>query len=301
MGRVKRIRLGILLLACVAGGPGCVGSFDLPPLVARDIEFAETEDGPLALDLYIPRDRGEAPAPVVVWLHGGGWVSGDRRAVSKPLMHELTDRGYVVAAPSYRLATVAPFPAQIHDVKAAVRFLRANAVALGLDPERIGITGGSSGGHLAALAGTTHGVVALEGDVGGEALAAYSSEVAAVVSWFGPTDLTDFDVDGTGSEIEWMLESLVGGEISESGQALRDASPLFWVSGDAAPMMHVHGTLDPVVPFEQSVRMDEALGAAGVESLLRPVEGAGHGTGGDFETDVLEREAVDFFDRHLAP
>lgn len=291
-------------LALVVVGAGCARRRpavdpDVELSITRGIAFAETADGPLALDLYTPRDGGEERLPVVVWLHGGGWLQGDRSNLPRDLARTLVGRGYAVASVSYRLSSTAPFPAQIYDVKAALRFLRANAAPLGLDPERIGIMGVSAGGHLAALAGTTQGRPRFEGDVGGEALAAFSSRVGAVVNYFGPTDLTSLAVDGSGGDVERLLEALLGGDLSERRRLARDASPIAWVSADAAPMLHVHGTRDELVPFEQSERMHAALRGAGVASVLRPVPGAGHGHGGDFETGVLSAEVADFFDRTL--
>ncbi len=267
--------------------------------VARDIGFAETEHGPLALDLYTPSVRPAEPLPLVVWVYGGGWFVGNRNQIQLSRAYHLSRRGYAVAAVSYRLSPVAPFPAQIHDVKASVRYLRAHAAELGLDAERIGIWGASAGGHLVALMGTTNGNRKMEGDVGGEALRGVSSDVAAVVNYFGPADLVNMHIDAGRDEPGFMVEKFIGGGFADKRDVAVEASPVTWASENAAPMLQVHGTVDSIVPFRQSERMHQALVRAGADSTLRAVEGGDHGRGADFDGEVLIDEVADFFDRHL--
>lgn len=269
--------------------------------VARDILFAETENGPLHLDLYTPKVRPGADLPLVVWVYGGGWFVGNRNQIQLSRAYNLTRRGYAVASISYRLSPVTPFPAQIHDVKASVRYLRAHAQELGLDTERIGIWGASAGSHLVALMGTTNGNSEMEGDVGGAALHSHSSDVAAVVNYFGPTDLPNMHVDSGRDEAGFMVEQFVGGTLEEKGDVANSASPVAWASASSAPMLHVHGTVDDIVPFHQSERLHQALLAAGADSTLRPVPGGGHGRGGGFDSDEIIEEIGDFFDRQLRP
>src|SRR5574338_458156 len=147
----------------------------------RNVEFAKPDGIALHLDLYLPANARNAP--LVIWIHGGGWADGDK---DNPPGLSLLKHGYALASVEYRLTDRAPFPAQIHDVKAAVRFLRANAARFGLDPERFGAWGESAGGHLAALLGTTSVRGELEGD---EGVTGVSSRVQAVCDWYGPTDL----------------------------------------------------------------------------------------------------------------
>jgi acetyl esterase/lipase len=267
--------------------------------VARDIVFAETEQGTLLLDLYTPKVRPAEPLPLVVWVYGGGWFVGNRNQIQLSRAHYLTRRGYAVASVSYRLSPVAPHPAQIHDVKAAVRFLRLNKDELGLDTARIGIWGASAGGHLVALMGTTNGNAEFEGDVGGEALRGVSSDVAAVVNYFGPVDLAKLHVDAGQDDAGFMVEAFLGGPLVENREAAVQASPVTWASASSAPMLHVHGTEDPTVAFRQSERIHQALIEAGADSTLRTVEGGGHGRDGEFDGDVLIDEIGVFFDRHL--
>ena len=265
--------------------------------VARDIVFAETADGSLALDLYTPVERPSAPLPVIVFVYGGGWFVGNKNQIQLINGHELTRRGYAVVAASYRLTDVATFPAQIHDVKASVRWVRANAARYGFDASRIGIIGASAGGHLVALMGVSNGDAALEGNVGGEALAGYSSDVAAVVDLFGPTQLAPPEeyVDAT----DWMVERLIGGALDERGDVARQASPATYVSAATVPILMIHGDADPIVDVWQSTSFHVLLVAAGVDSTLHIVGDGGHGQGGDFSPELINRLAGDFFDRAL--
>lgn len=160
--------------------------------VIRDLEFAQTASGPLALDLYRP--AGAGAAPTVLYLHGGGWAVGARTGHAEERLVPIAERGVAVASASYRFTDVATYPAQVHDAKGAVRWLRAHGDELGLATERIGAWGASAGGFLALTLGLTAGVAALEGDVGGNL--GHDSSVAAVCDWFAPVDLTDRGVRG---------------------------------------------------------------------------------------------------------
>ena len=155
--------------------------------VVRDIEFARTGSGPLALDLYKP--AGARAAKTVLFLHGGGWALGARNVHAEERLAPIAQRGVAVASASYRFTDVATHPAQVHDVKGAVRWLRANGDELGLATERIGAWGASAGGFLALTLGLTAGVAELEGDVGGNL--DQDSSVTAVCDWFAPVDLAD--------------------------------------------------------------------------------------------------------------
>ena len=148
----------------------------------RDIEYARVGNKSLKLDLYVP--DGAGPFPVIVWVHGGGWTSGDKALSASGPQVRQTARGYAVASINYRFSQEAKFPAQIEDCKAAVRWLRAHAAEHNLDPARIAVWGDSAGGHLASLMGASGGASDLEGDEGN---LDYSSRVEAVVDWFGPS------------------------------------------------------------------------------------------------------------------
>jgi acetyl esterase/lipase len=208
---------------------------------------------------------------VIVWVHGGGWISGDEDLPpSHPVLRQVA-RGYAVASVEYRLSPEAIFPAQIEDCKAAVRWLRGNAGAHGLDPQRFAAWGSSAGGHLVALLGTSDGVASLEN--GSQGHAAQSSRVQAVVDWYGPADFTMSSIGGGDDKGSQML----GCDPVNCPEQARLASPAAHVDPTDPPFLIQHGTADRVVDVQQSVRLAEALRAAGVPVTLDVLPGAGHG------------------------
>lgn len=261
--------------------------------ILRDLEYARVEGKPLRLDLYLPpgADRAE-PLPVLVWVHGGGWQAGSKN--NCPLA-PLCGRGYAVVSVQYRLTDAATFPAQIHDCKGAVRWIRANATKYNLDPRRIGAAGGSAGGHLVALLGTSGDLRELEGDVGGNL--DHSSRVQAVCDFCGPADFVGRESVLTGADGRepQALIRLFGGPLSENREKARLASPVVHVSADDPPFLIIHGDEDPLVPVSQSERLAAALKQAGVDATLHVVKGGGHGVIGP---DTLAMAAA-FFDKHL--
>ena len=252
--------------------------------VRRDIEFARRATGPLLLDLYLPAG---VPAPVVVWLHGGGWFTGDH-TLAPDLCRHFADRGIAMASVEYRLSGAALFPAQLHDVRTAIRHLRTHAAQWHLDPGRIGVWGSSAGGHLAALAGLTGHLDRLDGeDESGDA------SVRAVAESYGPSDLRESAAqmpNGAPSP----EAALLGGRPDDLVAAARAASPLHQVTEHAPPFQISHGTADTVVPHRHSERLHTALLAAGVDSELFLVDGYRHG----FLNPAgrLEADLADFFD-----
>ncbi|WP_218974726.1 alpha/beta hydrolase [Streptomyces sp. NP160] len=251
----------------------------------HELVYAQRDSGPLVLDLVLPAQPAAlrptaAPAPVVVWLHGGGWFTGDRH-LAPDLTRWFAARGLAMASIEYRLSGQALFPAQLHDVRAAVRFLRAHADELGLDAERIGLWGSSAGGHLAALAGLTGHVHALPGeDVGADDP---SAAVQAVAEGYGPVDLERVVAEAPTSAPPAMSGAnapearLLGGLPSERRELARDACLLTHVTDAAPPFQIAHGTEDVLVRASQSALLHEALVAAGVESSLHLVAGYRHG------------------------
>ena len=234
---------------------------------------------PLQLDLWVPDTA--APAPLVVYIHGGGWMFGDRRYLPETLrpnqlFDAMLDAGLAVATIDYRHALEARFPAQLHDVKAAVRYLRAHASELGISIDRIGVMGESAGGHLAALVGLTAHRDDLEGNLG---VVGPSSAVDVVVDWYGPADMETMPRKTLPPEIAANLppelatppeDHLLAG-LDE--QTTADASPITHVTPGAPPFLLVHGTADWVVPYSQSELLADALTAAGVPVRLVPVPG----------------------------
>jgi acetyl esterase/lipase len=262
--------------------------------VMNDVAYVPGGHERQKLDLYLPpNDNG--PLPLIIWIHGGAWREGSKD--TPPVLRFLT-RGYAVASVNYRLSQHATFPAQLEDCKAAVRWLRAHATGYGIDPDRFGAAGASAGGHLVALLDTTAGVKQF--DVGTDL--EFSSRVQAVVDLFGPADLLRMNAQsGTNSTMNHDApgspeSQLIGGTLQENPEKAKQASPITYVSKDAAPMLLLHGDADPLVPLKQSEELCAALKKAGAEATLHVVKGGGHGTG--FGADV--NQLVDqFFDKHL--
>jgi acetyl esterase/lipase len=231
-----------------------------------------------ALDLWVPNGKG--PFPVVIYVHGGGWLEGDR-SEGIPIAEHMAPRGYAVASVDYRLSQTAKFPAQIQDVKAAVRWLRAKASTYDLDVERFASWGESAGGHLAMLLGTSGGVAALEDASQGNGT--QSSRVQAVVDWFGPTDFLQMDaqtVQGCANAHHDAADSpeskLVGCTIQSCPQKVAQANPITFVDAADPPHVLMHGSKDCTVPTGQAKIMAAALGNAGVKATLVVVNGMGH-------------------------
>lgn len=238
--------------------------------------FARRDTSDLLLDLYRP-PSARAPVPVIVWLHGGGWFTGDR-TLAPDLAQHATITGCAVASIEYRLSGQALFPAQLHDVRAAIRFLRASAEELGLDPQAVGVWGASAGGHLAALAGLTGHLPGLPGeeDTGGDA------SVQAVAESYAPVDLAavvaEAEATIPGMDGAKSPEArLIGGHPAQNVGAARRASPLSWVHAAAPPFQISHGTADVLVSHRQSERLHEALVSVGADSELYLLEGYKHG------------------------
>ena len=262
----------------------------------RDVTYVSGGTERQRLDVFYPT-KSEKPVPLVVWIHGGAWMGGSKEG--GPALR-LLDDGFAVASVTYRFSQHAKFPAQIEDCKAAIRWLRANAKELNIDPERIGAWGSSAGGHLVALLGVAGDVKEWEK---GEHLD-QSSRVQAVVDWFGPTDLLSMGAQALpDSKIDHDSPTspearLVGGPVQENKSAAKAASPVTYVSPGDAPILLVHGERDNVVPPGQSDELYEALKKAGVESVHTVIPKAGHGDGGFREPKAYE-EAREFFRKHL--
>lgn len=259
----------------------------------RELVYARTPQKDLALDLYLP-DQTSKP-PLVVWIHGGAWRAGSR--VKPPALY-LTSRGYAVASISYRLSQEAIFPAQIHDCKAAIRWLRANSAKYGYDATRVGVWGPSAGGHLVALLGTSGSVQELEGDLGHPD---QSSAVQAVVDFFGPTDMLQMSkVPGQAHHDapDSPESQLIGGPIQQNKDKAARANPITYITPNDPPFLIIHGDRDATVPMNQSELLDAALKKARVPVTFRVLPGAGHG-GPAFNAPDVRDQVADFFDRHL--
>ena len=264
----------------------------LPPGVKaeRDLAYVPNGHERQKLDLYLPSEQkdGAKPLPLLVWIHGGGWEAGSKD--NPPALRFVPD-GYALASINYRLSQHAVFPAQIEDCKAAIRWLRANAKQYNIDSDHIGVWGASAGGHLVALLGTTADVK--EFDVGGNL--EQSSCVQCVCDFFGPTDFTHIgnDLD----KPESPVSKLLGGPVKEHKDLAAKASPVTYVSKNAAPCLIMHGDKDPLVPIHQSEELEADLKKAGVEVTFTVIAGAGHGFGS--KSAELAQPIKEFFDKHL--
>lgn len=231
-----------------------------------NIEYGNVNGRALHLDLYRPKNLTR-PAPALVFIHGGGWSKGKRQDY-RVYVIDFAKRGYVTATISYRLTGEAKYPAQIEDAKNAIRFLRANAKQYGIDPNQMAAIGGSAGGHLSLMVGYTPEIKSLEGN-GGNAEA--SSAVQAVVDFYGPTDLTD-EV----AKSHDTIKNFFGGTYDEMKESYELASPIRHVDKNDPPTLILHGTIDELVPVEQSDRLVETLKAAGVPVHYERLEGWPH-------------------------
>lgn len=255
----------------------------------------------LYLDLVLPESPLPRRRPAVVFFHGGGWEAGTKEEVMTPWYGPLlAAHGFVVASVGYRLSQVSKFPAQLHDAKAAVRWLRAQATDYNIDPDRIGALGASAGAHLAALLGVTGDVDALEGPCGSDG---FSSRVQAVAAFCCPSDF-----------LRWRFRDdspitrLFGGPRTEREDLMRLGSPALHVRPGAPPFLLVHGTEDETVPFEQGKVLAAALEHVDAEVALHVVPGAYHNLRDDVDLpwsnqpwEELGRQALAFFEHHLNP
>lgn len=274
----------------------------LPPEIELlpDVVFGKGGGRDLKMNILRPRVIPDAPMPVVVWVHGGAWMSGNNNPGQNV---QLARKGYFTASIEYRLSDEAKFPAQIEDCKAAIRYLRANAEKYHINPERIGCWGSSAGGHLVALLGTSGGVEELEGNGGNPG---YSSRVQCVVDLFGPTDFLEigkFPSNLRHFAADSPESRLIGGPVLENPEKCKAANPITYVDKDDPPFLILHGDKDMTVPFNQSELLYAALQRAGVEATFVPVKGGGHGWGPQDKTEPSAQEInamiLAFFDKHL--
>ncbi len=291
-------RTGLLLLSILALSRGSAGAAseegkaELKVATSFDVVYTKAGDAELKLDLAKPAE-GDGPFPGVLVIHGGAWRAGSK-ADNRRLLEELAKHGYVAISPQYRFCPKEVFPAQVHDVKAAVRWLRSHAEEHKLDSDKIGAMGFSAGGHLSLMLGLTGPGDGLEGDVPADAP---SSRVQVVVNFFGPTDLLASDIPDVSIP---LVNDFVGGPREQKAELAKKASPLTYVSPDDAPILTFQGTKDPLVPHSQAIKLAEALSREGVPGRLELMVGAGHGWQGE-DLAWSMRETVGYLDRYLKP
>ncbi len=291
----------LLLCACagVQGGPP--KAQDAQESVFKNIEYVPGGGERNKLDVYIPKNAPK-PMPVILYIHGGAWVEGSKDGPN--YARELLRYGYAVVIANYRYATQAPFPAQIEDCKAAVRWIRANARKYGFDPDRVGATGESAGGHLCSMLAVTGSTKKFDKGPNLD----QRSEIQAGVSLFGAEDLS---YDTLKKEIDeaklppdrakWAMNcvtTFLGGDPARNPEKAKAASPASYVSAKAAPLLVIHGKKDDTVPYVQSVEFVDALKEAGADARLILVEGLGH-SWGDALADGRAEEALAFLNARL--
>jgi acetyl esterase/lipase len=275
------MRLLILLISAAIGFNTCYGKPPQAPPdfeVRQDVAYADTSNPKQTLDLYLPKAPSDHPRPLVIYIHGGGWEGGDKSDAFLGLLFPLVQDGaFAAASVNYRLTNEAKWPEQIYDCKAAVRWLRAHAKELNVDPDRFAAFGISAGGHLVSLLGTSGDVAELEGSLGGHAHT--SSRVQAVIDFCGPADF--LTLQGHDSIIKFESADsptgkLFGKAIPEAKDQARSASPVTYISKDDPPFLIVHGTRDNLVPHEQATEFRDALLKAGVSATMLDGKGGGH-------------------------
>ena len=285
-----------LLAALLIGSP-VLAQAPKAPVVPDDvafeagIEYAKPDGQSLQLNMARPK-TGDGPFPAIICIHGGGFRAGNRESYNS-LAIKLAQNGYVAVTVTYRLAPKHQFPAAVHDTKAAVRWVRANAAKYKIDPERIGTTGGSAGGHLAQFLAVTGDVPEFEGTGGHPG---QSSKVACVVNVYGPSDFTKSY--GKSVDAHEVLPLWLGGNLETARPMHIRSSPLYWVTPNAAPTLCIHGTEDKYVAHEQAVWMIDKLKAANVPAELLTLDGAGHGFKGK-DAETAEKALIAYFDGRL--
>jgi acetyl esterase/lipase len=289
-----RQHVAIIGIACLAAALSVASSLhaaeeaevDYKP----DITYATVEGEELKLDLASPKGL-DHPVPAIVVIHGGGWMGGKRQDMA-PIAKQVAAHGYVAPTISYRFAPKHRFPAQIEDVKAAVRYLRANAKELNIDPEKIGAMGVSAGGHLSMMLGTMDSGDGLEGNGGNPE---QSSKVQAVVNYVGPVNLIIDKYTDTQTQI---LTAFLGGPPKDKTDDCRRASPITYINKGDAPILSFFGTDDPLISYDQAFQITTALDDADVPGRVELLLGAGHGWIGK-ELDRTMGATLGFFDQHL--
>ncbi|MFM8321486.1 MAG: alpha/beta hydrolase fold domain-containing protein [Chloroflexota bacterium] len=309
---------GLLLTGCasisqalggLAGGaiPAGMGQqFDATPAFS-DVAYAALSDTQ-KLDIYLP--EGDGPFPVVINLHAGGFKFGDKQGIPATVGKELLNNGYAVVGVGYRLSDEAAFPAAVQDVRAAVRFLRANADQYRIDPDRMAVFGQSAGGNLAAMLGTA--AESQDFDEAGLGNAGVSNAVQAVVDWFGPTDFGQMDAqaaaqgcsasDQTHSVSGSFESAYLGAVVADSPELVARANPITYIDGSEPPFLIQKGQQDCTVAVDNTKMLADALSAKGLPVQFDLLPGVGHGDTGStpvFESPENIQKIIAFLNAHL--
>ena len=259
-----------------------------------NLPYAGNDNPRQMVDLYLPKKRAtDKPLPVVVYIHGGGW-SGGTRAGGGMAAGFAASGNYAGVSVGYRLSGEVKWPAQIHDCKAAIRWIRGHAKEYNLDPDRIGVTGTSAGDHLVSLLGLIDSVKDLEGSIG--EFTSLSSKVTCVANYCGPTDMASPLMQGDAAlKDDPAVAGLLGGSLKDKAAEAKAASPLTFIHAGAPPFLTAHGTKDMRVNFTNATKLHDALTKSGNSSILLAMTDAGHG----FGSPELNKRVQQFFDMHL--
>ena len=265
--------------------------------VMRDIRYVKGGHERQSLDLALPiKRKSNSPLPVIAFIHGGAWRAGNKDNGLSQLYELLESGQYAGVSIGYRLSQHAKWPAQIHDCKAALRWVKANAKKYGLDGRRIAVHGTSAGGHLVALLGTSAGVPEMDGSIGLHM--DISTEVRCVLNYYGPTNflrMNDFKSRIDHDAADSPESQLIGGAIQDNKIKTLTANPITYIDSEDAPFLIMHGTDDMLVPYNQSVLLDKALKKSGVPSVFLTIKGGKHRGG----RGVLAERFKTFLEHHL--
>lgn len=303
----KKIPLPLFLVAASLSSLVRIAPADEPAKTAdpayserNDVPYTKVNGVELKLDLMVPNGPKE-PTPAVLVIHGGAWRGGNKRDC-RFVMPEFARRGYAAISPQYRFCPKDPFPAQVEDVKAAVRWVKSHAKEYNIDPDRVGAIGFSAGGHLAMMLGLTGPADGLEGAGTGAAAAtattgseAPNTRIKAVVNFFGPTNLAADDLPDISKS---LVKDFLGGTPAEKPEAAAKASPVTYVTRDDPPILTFQGTRDPLVPPTQATKLAEAMTQATIPGRVELLIGAEHGWKGA-ELERTKAETFAFFDQYL--
>lgn len=287
--------------------PGAMSESELlaePVRFYLDVPYAGTDNSRQQLDIYIPEQPSYVPMPVVIYLHGGLWQEGDKAEAAGRMLPLVTSGDYALVSVGYRLTDEAQWPAQLHDVKAAIRWVRSRADDYGFDPQRIAVWGRGAGGQLALMSGVTNHAQDMAGHLG--AYTHIRSDVAAVVNYAGVSDINGLleqssTVDrAAGNAPEARL---IGGSLRDNSDIASAASAVHYIREGAPPVLTVHGTEDNIVPYQQARNLHQQLAEAGVEEFMISLLATGHGSASHRQVPAAwveaDNRARQFLDRVL--
>lgn len=272
-------------------------------IVERDVIYSQTPQGSLKLDIYKPEEKRDNSLPVLLHIHGGGWNLGSKDAISIFEWQKFAQLGYAVVTINYRLSDVAVWPAQIHDCKKALRWIRQNADKYNFNPDRIAVMGASAGAHLSALIGTSGHTMVLDGDID-ETEKMYAGPVQALVDVSGPTDLSKNDQQRHRFAYRFnpknsIASRLFGEKLSNVPELVREANPITYIKDNTPPFLIIHGENDHVVAPGQAQILHDALQSSGNKSELIMVKDAGHTSTKKLGSKEIFNKILLFLDQHL--